>query len=147
MDDRRSLVSHTYVGIEESGPFMAWAAELDVTPRRLFARSERLWLGLMDGRSRDGSDAELTWLAVFRYNLDGQLDLMVGFDEDQLRPALDELNRLDLEMSDLQRRATVSALYDGAAWSGRFDPEGYFMRPDVTWVDHRHLAIQLRRAC
>ena len=79
--------------------------------------------------------------AVLRYNLDGQLEHMVGFDEDQLRPALDELNRLDLEMSDLQRRATVSALYDGVAWSGRFDPEGHFMRPDVTWIDHRHLAF------
>ena len=35
MDDRRSLVSRTYVGIEESGPFMAWATgKFEITPAR-----------------------------------------------------------------------------------------------------------------
>ena len=143
LDDRRSMVAHVYVGIGESAPFMEWAQQFAITPVRRYDRSRRLWLGLMDGKARDGSDNEIRWLQVHRYNTDGQLDRMVAFDEDQLRPAIDELNRLDLEMSDGRRRAMLSALYDAVAAGDAksFEPERILHHPDVVWTDHRHMAI------
>ncbi len=78
MDDRRSMVAHVYVGIEESGPFMEWAEQFDITPVRQYVRSPRLWLGLMDGQARDGSGNAIRWLQIHRFNADGQLEHMVG---------------------------------------------------------------------
>ena len=144
MDDRRSMVAHVYVGIEESGPFMDWASQqFDITPVRRYDRSPRLWLGLMDGQARDGSGNAIRWLQIHRFNADGQLEYMVSFDEDQLRPAIDELNRLDLEMSDGRRRAMLSALYDAVLGGDAksFEPERILHHPGVVWTDHRHMAI------
>ena len=143
IDDRRSMFARVYVGIEESGPFTEWAGQFDITPVRQYFRRRRLWLGLMDGQARDGSGNAIRWLQIHRFNTDGQLEHMVGFDEDQLRPAIDELNRLDLEMSDGRRRAMLSAMYDAVAFGDAksFEPKGILHHPDVVWTDHRHMAI------
>ena len=143
VDDRRVPVrgTDTDTGVEEPASFSELAQQFEFTPVQVFIRSRRLRLALLEGRVREGSDGEYGGLQVHRLDTKGRIELIVSFDEDQLRPAIAELNRLDVEMSDLQRRATVSALYDASAWSGRLDPEGYIMRPDVTWVDHRHMAI------